>query len=143
MILINGKDYTELEINKRCAEIIKPEVKGYDFAKVMEKYETWDDVLELGITKNSCVIGYTEQGESITTGGGLDLWSMYDPCNSPHHTWPIIEKVWDELMKLVNKHGDEPKTKNGIFWTRWQHLQEMYNCNKLVAACICLVEVNS
>ena len=111
---INGKDYSMHDINVACAEIIGVPV-------VLRKARISDDHL---LHKNQ----------------GL---KRYSPCTNPLDAWPIIDKVLDELLKLVNKHGDEPKTKNGIFWTRWQHLQELHNCTKLVAACICFIEVNS
>ena len=118
MYTINGKDYTEFDINKRCAEIM---CITTDHDTGISKYEHSPN-------------GFLVVGEKV--------YYPYDPVNDIKNAEPIIDKVWNELMKLVNKHGDEPKTKNGIFWTRWQHLQEMHNYTKLKAACICLIECN-
>ena len=54
----------------------------------------------------------------------------YDPCNNPSDTWPIIEKCWDELM---TGYGE-----NEIYWL---DIMQEYNCTKLVAACICFIEM--
>ena len=56
----------------------------------------------------------------------------YDPINNPSDTWPIIEKCWDEL----NKHCYADNR------TRWQLTMQKHNCTKLVAACICFIEMN-
>lgn len=103
---IKGKQYSEFDINKRCAELSS-------------------DLLYAG-----------DSGVYLKSTG-----SKYNPCNNPSDTWPIIEKCSDDLMSLVNKHGETPKSKEGILWTRWQHLEELHNCNKLVAACICMIEM--
>ena len=107
---INGKEYSELDINKRCAELI-----GID---VEMKNDHGDIYLD------------------------MDQDEEYNPCEYASHTWPIIEKCWDELMETVNKHGYEPKDAYGKFWTRWEYLIYKHNCSKLMAACIFFIEVN-
>ena len=98
---INGKEYTEFDINKRCAELmgVYVEVKG----KVGDMY----------LDK--------EQDDE------------YAPDINPADTWPIIEKCWDELM-IVHVTDD--------YYARWDLLISQHNCTKLVAACICFIEIN-
>jgi hypothetical protein len=131
---INGKQYTESDINKRCAELMEPKASGYRYVQVLENHTPWDDILEIGITTNCCVIKYLTISEP-----NMDMWSMYDPCNSPIHAWPIIDKCWDELFKPIffkNVQGFERRE------SRWNCIIIKYNCTKLVAACICLIELN-
>ena len=131
---INGKEWTEFDINKRCAELIEPKASRYRYVKVLENYTPWDDLLEIGITSNCCVIKYLTISKP-----NMDMWSMYDPCNCPTHVWSIIDKCWDELMTI-----------NSVFFekviysseTEWNQLMDKHNCTKLVAACICYIEIN-
>ena len=79
---INGKEYTELDINKRCAELLGVPVS---FSRLPEK------IFKL----------------SVNSGGFTD---EYNPCNNPQDTWPIVEKCWGYLfdsMLLKNVHGFE------------------------------------
>jgi hypothetical protein len=93
---INGKQYTELDINKRCAELL-----GYNhhFIKDIESRNRYWNALE-------CIT----------------------------HTEAIIDKCWDELMEKTTKFFTE------ITW--WQWIMDKHNCTKLVAACICYIELN-
>ena len=131
---INGKEYSELGINQRCAELIKPKHSGYKYVKVLENYTPWRDILEIGITSDCCVIKYLTISKP-----NMDMWSMYDACNSPTHTWPIINKCWDELNK-VNVSYDS--TGRMITSTKWNSIMIGHNCSKLIAACICYIEIN-
>jgi hypothetical protein len=126
---INGKPYTEFDINKRCAELMEPKASGYRYVQVLENHTPWDDILEIGITTNCCVIKYLTISEP-----NMDMWSMYDPCNSPIHAWPIIDKCWDELMQILYVSRETNR--------QWDFLIKKHNCTKLVAACICLIELN-
>jgi hypothetical protein len=94
---INGKQYTELDINKRCAELL-----GYNhhFIKDIESRNRYWNALE-------CIT----------------------------HTEAIIDKCWDELMCTVTDWND-------CNYPRWEGLIMKHNCTKLVAACICLIELN-
>jgi hypothetical protein len=56
---------------------------------------------------------------------------VYDPCNNWDDAGAIIDKCWDELM-VVYVTDD--------YYARWECIVEEYNCTKLVAACICLIE---
>jgi hypothetical protein len=97
---INGKEYTEFDINKRCSELM-------GVAVLIGKWKTVDYLmLECG-------------------------FSDYNPCNNPSDTDAIIDKCWDELM-VVYVTDD--------YYARWECIVEEYNCTKLVAACICLIE---
>ena len=66
--------------------------------------------------------------------------TTYEPCNKPEDAWPIIEKCWDELM-CVN----DVILGGGVYSseTEWDEIIGKYDCTKLTAACICLIEINS
>tara|TARA_R110000868_G_scaffold180345_5_gene420956 strand:+ start:1163 stop:1444 length:282 start_codon:yes stop_codon:yes gene_type:complete len=85
---INGKEYSELDISKRCADLMEVTV--------------------------------------------LIVLRDYSPCNNPADTWPIIEKCWGELMSVKFEYCALP---------RWQYLRHEHKCTKLVAACICFIEL--
>ena len=102
---INGKDYTEFDINKRCAELMDIEL-------------------------NQAIA--VEEGICVALAVGNYSRYLYNPCKNPLHTWPIIEKCWDEL----NKHCYADNR------TIWQLTMQKHNCTKLIAACILYVEMN-
>jgi hypothetical protein len=115
---IKGKQYTEFDINKRCAEILawesEPKVKSV-------KYEA------------GCFwvhsIGYT-------------AFKIENYCTDPLATDAIIDKCWDELMQDVGFDGEDDPDYDHKFGARWKYIVEEHNCTKLVAACICLIELN-
>ena len=74
---INGKDCTEFEINKRCAELMGLKLCDGQHYKPSVAY--WD-----------------------ITGG----CSQYKPCINWNDAGPIIEKCWDELMMMVDDSGN-------------------------------------
>jgi hypothetical protein len=86
---INGKQYTESDINERCADLMKVTV--------------------------------------------LIVRRDYKPYSNPSDTDAIIDKCWDELTSVacISTHNIE-----------WHQLILKHNCTKLVAACICLIELN-
>jgi hypothetical protein len=106
---INGKQYTEFDINKRCAEIFYGDryIDFHDFA-----YDGHSVI-------------YLEYG--------MELRTEYKPFSKISEAWPIIEKCWDELMAVKYEY---------CVLSRWQYLRHEHNCTKLVAACICLIELN-
>jgi hypothetical protein len=60
---------------------------------------------------------------------------------NPADTDAIIDKCWDELMSSKDERGCGT-------WTHWDHVKwqrliNKHNCTKLVAACICLIELNT
>jgi hypothetical protein len=67
---INGKEYTEFDINKRCAELMK--------ITVLDRHPV-------------------ALGSYLLLDCGF---SDYNPCSNPTDTWPIIDKCWDELNKV-------------------------------------------
>jgi hypothetical protein len=108
MYTINGKEYTEFDINKRCADLLGAPIS---FSRLPSK------IFKL----------------SVNTGGFTDEVNY---CKNPVDTWPIIEKCWDELNDIwLEKDG---KT----YISLWKHLVKKHNCTKLVAACICFIEIN-
>jgi hypothetical protein len=108
---INGKQYTEFDINKRCAELVA-------CSAVMSKP-----------SNGLCMV------RKIDGHVGL---IPYNPCKNPADTWTIIEKCWDELIEPVFID------KNNFEWyqSRWSLIMEAHNCTKLIAACICFIELS-
>ena len=114
---INGKEYSEFDINKRCAELLGHKV---------------------------CVSEVCGQGSSKHTYASvkdLELGSYTLPnyCNSPQDTNAIIDRVLDELLEPIFCTD-----KNGCEWyqSRWDLIMSRYGCLKLKAACIWFIEVN-
>jgi hypothetical protein len=125
---INGKEYTEFDINLRCAELLGLIVQ----------------------TEYQKLIGFTEEFHKIypntiwcakidDRGDQVEPWQQMIFTRCPENTWPIIDKCWDELMKLTETFDDF--TADGLC-TRWEATIINYNCTKLVAACICYIEIN-
>jgi hypothetical protein len=120
---INGKEYTELDINKRCAELM-------------------EIVVKLSIDKKHWLLP-----SSIRNGGGFN---PYSPCNNPSDTDAIIDKCWDELnLKFISKitHVNSNTTvyealNKDLVISKWEVLVQQHKCTKLVAACICYIELN-
>jgi hypothetical protein len=66
----------------------------------------------------------------------VDTDEEYNPCDNPSDTDAIIDKCLDKL--LSNSYESlSPHTT-----TKWGCLMERHNCTKLVAACICYIEIN-
>jgi hypothetical protein len=106
---INGKEYTEFDIKKRCGELMNLSLE----------YPLFND----------------EPYHRFSSNGKIHL-GAYDPTTNPLHTWPIIEKCWDELNDIwLEKDG---KT----YISLWKYLVQKYNFTKLFAACICFIEIN-
>ena len=107
---INGKEWIELDIDKRCAELM---------------------CVDYSIHSQVNALAYTDELGEV-------LW--YRPCNNPADTDAIIDKCWDELMLTKDTHGFGT-------WTHWDNIKwvrmmSKHNCTKLVAACICFIEIN-
>jgi hypothetical protein len=112
---INGKEYTEFDINKRCAELL-----GFKVSK--EQY-----------------MHYGDRDENVVLiGRARDLYGV-NYTRNPADTYAIIDKCWDELMKLTETFDDG--IADGLC-TRWEYLIDYDKCTKLVAACICYIEIN-
>jgi predicted 3-demethylubiquinone-9 3-methyltransferase (glyoxalase superfamily) len=114
---INGKEWTKSNINERCAVLMGIE------------YEL-----------NDIYVMIPDEVASIETG--VDEFMEYCPCYSPSDTDAIIDKCWDELLKNVGFDGDDDPYYDNTFGIRWQYIIEEHNCTKLVAACICYIEIN-
>ena len=104
---INGKEYTEFDINLRCAELI--------------------------LTTPVSILHDCQQ---VLSAPNLE----YNPLRNPWNTDRIIDKCWDELMSSKDERGCGTWT----HWdhVKWQRLMNEHNCTKLVAACICYIELN-
>jgi hypothetical protein len=111
---INGKEWTEFDINYRCAELL-----GFKASK--EQYMHYGDrdenVVLIGRARDSYGVNYTR---------------------NPADTDAIIDKCWDKLMKLTETFDDG--IADGLC-TRWEYLMDYAKCTKLVAACICYIEM--
>ena len=111
---ISGKHYTEFDINKRCAELV-------------------------GIEINESIFSHLKECWTVAPAGYLSV--KYMPTLDGNHAIQIIDKCWSELLEMVNDCGlidyAEFCDKN-----KWQYLMKKHNCTKLVAACICLIEIN-
>jgi hypothetical protein len=105
---INGKEYTEFDINLRCAEI-----EGLELIS--------DDVEVMAFDYLESLIA------------GEDKFEVYVPCTDWNDAGHIVDKCWDELM-VVNLTDD--------YYARWECIMSKHNCTKLVAACICYIEIN-
>jgi hypothetical protein len=115
---INGKEYTLIEIEKKSAELL-----GFKI-----EYPLFNE----------------QPYVRFFTKGNIYL-SVYEPTTNPVHAWPIIQKCWDELMLSVNDGGYSMGNLESIynlFGTKWDYLIEKHSCTKLVAACICFIEIN-
>ena len=66
--------------------------------------------------------------------GNEEFYIGYNPCQNPSDTNAIIDKCWDELNQFVS--GKQRME------TKWIFTMQQHNCTKLVAACICYIEIN-
>ena len=64
---------------------------------------------------------------------GFSAFPVQHYCNNPADTDAIIDKCWDELMSVKYEY---------CVLSRWQYLMHQHKCTKLVAACICFIEIN-
>jgi hypothetical protein len=67
--------------------------------------------------------------------------SGYKPTSDGNHAIQIIDKCWSELLEMVNDCGiiDYADFCDN---NKWQYIMKKHNCTKLIAACICLIEIN-
>jgi hypothetical protein len=65
---------------------------------------------------------------------GEDKFEVYEPCTYWNDAGHIIDKCWDELNQFVS--GKQRME------TKWIFTMQKHNCTKLVAACICYIEIN-
>ena len=79
---INGKEYSEFDINKRCAEILA--------------WESEPHVNSVEFDRHNCF--WVEHV-------GFSAFQVEHYLNNPADTWPIIEKCWDDLNKFVDIVG--------------------------------------
>ena len=101
---ISGKEWAELDINKRCAELV-------------------------GIEINESIFSHLKECWTVAPAGYLSV--KYMPTSDGNHALQIIDKCWDQLI-----YADYRRDVN------WEILMEKHNCTKLIAACICLIEIN-
>jgi hypothetical protein len=95
---INGKEYTEFDINLRCAELIL-----------------------------TTPVNISHDCQQVLSAPNLE----YNPCRNPWNTDRIIDMCFDELIFADYRRN-----------VTWEMLMEKHNCTKLVAACICYIEIN-
>jgi hypothetical protein len=109
---INGKEYTEFDINKRCAELMVIDCSGI---REEMHYIHYMHGIPLNYCDNS---EYT--------------WPIIEKCWDELMDW--CTKSGEDMMGH-NSIMD-------MFGTRWEYLIDKHNCTKLVAACICFIEFN-
>ncbi|MFT6988164.1 MAG: hypothetical protein ACJASL_000124 [Paraglaciecola sp.] len=124
---IKGKQYTKFGINVRCAELHL----GY--------YEEGFRFVNTGLDSSK---HYNENFPYRKITANKRHWRPFEPATSWGDAGSIIDKCFDELM--LDAYYDESKTVNGIglVSTRWEYLMDKHKCTKLIAACICLIELN-
>jgi hypothetical protein len=108
---INGKEWTELEICVRVAQM-----EG--------AYETL----------------YSQSfPKEVTAVFDRKTVFNYNPCTDWKDASHIIDKCWGELMSSKDERGCGTWT----HWdhVKWQRLMNEHNCTKLIAACICYIEM--
>jgi hypothetical protein len=112
---INGKEWGVYGINKRCAEILA--------------WESEPNVKSVEFDNNCFWVEHV----------GFSAFPVQHYCNNPSDTDAIIDKCWDELMTINSVVFEK-----GIYSseTEWNQLMDKHNCTKLVAACICYIEIN-
>jgi hypothetical protein len=125
---INNKQYTLFDIKARCAELmdIEFEIAANNF--IVRRDLSFGTALN---TLHEFAQCKTIEDYNATAINRSD--SIYDPCTNWNHAGPIIEKCWDELTSVSCL-----STGN----IEWHQLVLKHNCTKLVAACICLIELN-
>jgi len=105
---ISGKEWTEFDINKRCAELMGVKVADAQW------------------------MNYADRDENVVITSKVSVSdSAVDYCNNASDTWSIIDKCWDQLIYADYRRD-----------VTWEILMEKHNCTKLIAACICLIEVS-
>tara|TARA_R110000787_G_scaffold192668_1_gene304201 strand:+ start:162 stop:500 length:339 start_codon:yes stop_codon:yes gene_type:complete len=104
---INGKPWTELDINRRCAELMVVEVK-------------------ISIDQKHWLLP-----SSIKNNGG---YNPYNPCTNPADTDAIIDKCLNSLLEVHHTELCD--------YTKWEDIMDRGKCTKLIAACICFIEIN-
>lgn len=113
---INGKEYSEFDINLFIAE------SGIIPVAINEDQDSALKAKSSSVLINDIINTYE-----------------YNPCNNPVDAWPIIESINDVLFGLVGEDGEDYLY---CHYTRWEHVEEKYKCSKLIAACICFIELN-
>jgi hypothetical protein len=113
---INGKEYTEFDINLRCAELLA--------------WESEANVKSVEFDGDCFWVGHL----TFSPYAVFKPFAVKDYCNNAADTDAIIDKCWDDLTGFVFIAD------NGII--RWNLLMNRHNCTKLVAACICYIEIN-
>ncbi len=90
--------------------------------KMSSIYEPWDTFVDNKLPGRDYILCHDG-----------DSWHEFDPCNNPSDAWPIIEEIWDELMREEFR---------GCGVTVWKHVMEEYKCSKLRAAMICFLSMD-
>jgi hypothetical protein len=111
---INGKEWTKSNINERCAVLM-----GIEYQL------------------NDIYVMVSDTVASIETG--VDEFMEYCPCYNPSDTDAIIDKCFDELNKVNVSYDSIGRM---ITSTKWNSIMIGHDCSKLIAACICYIEIN-
>jgi hypothetical protein len=117
---INGKEYTKADIDRRISLLYL----GY--------YEEGFRFVNTGLDSSK---HYSENFPYRKITNNKRHWRPFEPTTNPSDTDAIIDKCWDELNESILRNGGRRKS-------HWQDTMQQHNCTKLVAACICYIEIN-
>ena len=81
---INGKEYTEFDINKRCAELV-------------------------GVKINESIFSHLKECWTVPPAGYLSV--KYMPTLDGNHALQIIDKCWCELNESILRNGGQRKSR--------------------------------
>jgi hypothetical protein len=126
---INGKEWAEFDINMRCAELL-----GLIVQTEFKERIGFTEEFHIAYPNTIWAARVDERGDQVSS------WEQMVFTRCPVDTWPIIEKCFDELM--LTKDGRGCGTWTHWDHVKWQRLINEHNCTKLVAACICYIEIN-
>ena len=117
---INGKQYTEFDLNKRCAELegiswyLPPETEN-------NNSNSWVYSNNYDVSNNQWLPNY---------------------CTRPDSCSHIIQKCWNGLMDVIEYTPKAEPFLGTRMITKWELVMQEHNCDQLVAACIYYVEQN-
>jgi hypothetical protein len=123
--IINGKEYTKDDIDRSISLLYL----GY--------YKEGFRFVNTGLDSSK---HYIENFPYRRITKNKRHWRPFEPTTNPADTDAIIDKCWGELMSSKDDRGCGTWT----HWdhVKWQRLMNEHNCTKLVAACICYIEIN-
>jgi hypothetical protein len=121
---INDEEWTEFDINERCAELL-----GLIVQTEFKKRIGFTEEFHIAYPNTVWAARVDERGDQVSA------WEQMVFTRCPADTDAIIDKCFDELNESILRNGGRRKS-------HWQDTMQQHNCTKLVAACICYVKIN-